>query len=124
MWENDSRQADSIKKIVYRTLDDVTLQKAAQNDSWSFIETSADTLIIDEIQKSPLLLPSIKQIVDQSNFYLLAADIRKLPQVSENLAVRIRNFYLRALSYGEILGNQLRFIKRLFNRHFANQGIW
>ena len=114
------------EKIVYRTLDDVTLLKAAQNDPQSFVETSADTLIIDEIQKVPSLLPSIKQIVDQNNrmgqFLLTgSADIRKLPQVSESLAGRIRNLHLRTLSYGEILGNQPRFIERLFNRDFTNQ---
>lgn len=114
------------EKIVYRTLDDVTLLKAAQNDPQSFVETSADTLIIDEIQKAPSLLPSIKQIVDQNNrmgqFLLTgSADIRKLPQVSESLAGRIKNLHLRTLSYGEILGNQPRFIERLFNRDFANQ---
>lgn len=98
------------EKILYRTLDDVTLLKAAQNDPQSFVETLADTLIIDEIQKAPSLLPSIKQIVDQNNrmgqFLLTgSADIRKLPQVSESLAGRIRNLHLRTLSYGEILGN-------------------
>ncbi len=113
-------------KIVYRTLDDVTFLKAARNDPKSCIATSAETLIIDEIQKAPALLSSIKQVVDQNNrmgqFLLTgSADIRKLPQVTESLAGRIRNLHLRTLSYGEILGHRPNFIKRLFNRDFANQ---
>ncbi|MCR5224955.1 MAG: AAA family ATPase [Alphaproteobacteria bacterium] len=74
------------EKVIYKTLDDVTLLKAAQDDPQSFIKTTADTFIIDEIQKAPDLLPSIKLVVDQNNrpgqFLLTgSADIRKLPQV-------------------------------------------
>lgn len=112
----------------YRTLDDVTLLKAAQDDPKSFIRTSADTLIIDEIQKAPELLPSIKEVVDRNNrpgqFLLTgSADIRKLPQVSESLAGRIKNIHLRTLTCGEILGNPPNFMNRLFNNDFPGQII-
>lgn len=114
------------EKVIYKTLDDVTLLKAAQDDPQSFIKTTADTFIIDEIQKAPDLLPSIKLVVDQNNrpgqFLLTgSADIRKLPQVSESLAGRIKNIHLRTLSYGEILGNQPNFMERLFKRDFRDQ---
>ena len=114
------------EKVIYKTLDDVTLLKAAQDDPQSFVKTTADTFIIDEIQKAPDLLPSIKLVVDQNNrpgqFLLTGlADIRKLPQVSESLAGRIKNIHLRTLSYGEILGNQPNFMERLFKRDFPDQ---
>lgn len=114
------------EKIIYQTLDDITLLKAAQNDPKSFIKTTADTLIIDEIQKVPDLLPSIKLMVDQNNrpgqFLLTgSADIRKLPQVTESLAGRIKNIHLKTLSYGEILGNQPNFMKKLFKRDFPDK---
>ena len=114
------------EKIIYQTLDDITLLKAAQNDPKSFIKTTADTLVIDEIQKVPDLLPSIKLMVDQNNrpgqFLLTgSADIRKLPQVTESLAGRIKNIHLKTLSYGEILGNQPNFMKKLFKRDFPDQ---
>ena len=114
------------EKVIYKTLDDVTLLKAAQDDPQSFVKTTADTFIIDEIQKAPDLLPSIKLMVDQNNrpgqFLLTGlADIRKLPQVSESLAGRIKNIHLRTLSYGEILGNQPNFMERLFKRDFPDQ---
>lgn len=110
----------------YRTLDDVTLLKAAHDDPRSFVRTSADTLIIDEIQKAPELLPSIKEVVDSNNrpgqFLLTgSADIRKLPQVSESLAGRVKNIHLRTLTCGEILGNRPNFINELFNGDFPGQ---
>lgn len=111
---------------IYRTLDDVTLLKAAHDDPRSFVRTSADTLIIDEIQKAPELLPSIKEVVDSNNrpgqFLLTgSADIRKLPQVSESLAGRVKNIHLRTLTCGEILGNRPNFINELFNGDFPGQ---
>lgn len=110
----------------YRTLDDVTLLKAARNDPKSFVRTSADTLIIDEIQKVPELLSSIKEVVDINNCpgqFLLtgSADIRKLPQVSESLAGRIKNIHLRTLTCGEILGNPPNFMTGLFYNDFPGQ---
>lgn len=114
-----AKQLLPTKNTEYRTLDDVTLYKSALNDPQFFVKTSANTLIIDEIQKVPELLPSIKQIVDQDNrngqFVLTgSADIQKLPQVTESLAGRIKNLRLRTLSQGEILGNAPVFIKNLF----------
>jgi predicted AAA+ superfamily ATPase len=83
-------------------------------------------MIIDEIQKAPDLLPSIKQVVDsdtRAGQFLLtgSADIKSLPQVSESLAGRIKNIRLRTLSQGEILGNKPKFIKMLFDDGFPAQ---
>ncbi len=112
--------------IIYRTLDDLTLLQAAIDDPKSFLQTSADTLIIDEIQKAPLLLSSIKQIVDENNragqFLLTgSADIRHLPQASESLAGRIKNLHLRTLVMGEINGNPPNFLQIIFNRNFPTR---
>ena len=41
----------------YRTLDDVTLREAAENDPQGFIKRNVKTLIIDEVQRVPSLLP-------------------------------------------------------------------
>jgi predicted AAA+ superfamily ATPase len=44
----------------YRTLDDGTLREAAENDPQGFIKRRTKTLIIDEVQRVPSLLPAIK----------------------------------------------------------------
>jgi hypothetical protein len=45
----------------YRTLDDGTLKEAAENDPQGFIKRRTKTLIIDEVQRVPSLLPAIKK---------------------------------------------------------------
>jgi predicted AAA+ superfamily ATPase len=116
----------SIDNSIFRSLDDVTLLKAAIDDPDGFVKHSHNTMIIDEIQKAPDLLPAIKQIVDSDNrsgqFLLTgSADIKNLPQVSESLAGRIKNIRLRTLSHGEILGNKPKFMQMLFDDEFPAQ---
>jgi len=78
----------------YRTLDDVTLREAAENDPQGFIKRSAKALIIDEVQRIPSLLSAIKKAVDEDTRpgqYLLtgSTNIQSLPTVRESLAGRI-----------------------------------
>ena len=51
----------------YRTLDDGTLREAAENDPQGFVKRRTRTLIIDEVQRVPSLLPAIKKTVDEDN---------------------------------------------------------
>jgi predicted AAA+ superfamily ATPase len=116
----------AIDDSIFRSLDDVTLLKAAIDDPIGFVQHSHGTMMIDEIQKAPDLLPAIKQIVDSDNragqFLLTgSADIKSLPQVSESLAGRIKNIHLRTLSQGEILENEPKFMQMLFNNEFPTQ---
>jgi predicted AAA+ superfamily ATPase len=116
----------AIDNSIFRSLDDVTLLKAALDDPNGFVKHSHNTMIIDEIQKAPDLLSAIKQIVDSDNrvgqFLLTgSADIKSLPQVSESLAGRIKNIRLRTFSQGEILRNEPKFMQMLFNNEFPTQ---
>ena len=52
-------------QMEYRTLDDGTLREAAKNDPQGFIKRRTRTLIIDEVQRIPSLLPAIKMAVDE-----------------------------------------------------------
>jgi predicted AAA+ superfamily ATPase len=115
-----------LKDSIFRSLDDVTLLKAAIDDPKEFIKHSHGTMIIDEVQKAPQLLSAIKQTVDldsRTGQFLLtgSADIKNLPQVSESLAGRIKNIRLRTLANGEILENEPKFIQMLFNNEFPAQ---
>ena len=87
----------------YRTLDDTTLREAAENDPQGFVKRSTNTLIIDEVQLTPSLLPAIKKTVDEDTRpgqYLLtgSANIQSLPMVKESLARSIANIRLRPLA--------------------------
>lgn len=112
-------------KADYRTLDDVAVKQAAENDPHLFVDYSPEggTLIIDEVQKVPDLLPAIKKRVDQDNTpgqFLLtgSANILNMPTVTESLAGRIGKVRLRPLSQGEIARTEPSFLKHAFEQKF------
>ena len=108
----------------YRTLDDGTLREAAENDPQGFIKRNAKTLIIDEVQRVPSLLPAIKKAVDEDTRfgqYLLtgSTNIQSLPTVRESLAGRIAKIRLRPLAQGEIERTTSGFIDSAFEQSFS-----
>jgi predicted AAA+ superfamily ATPase len=108
----------------YRTLDDSTLREAAESDPQGFVKRSTNTLIIDEAQLIPSLLPAIKKAVDEDirpGQYLLtgSANIQSLPMVRESLAGRIANIRLRPLARGEVKKIAPRFIESAFEQSFS-----
>jgi predicted AAA+ superfamily ATPase len=105
----------------FRTMDDEILLKAAISGPLDFVKHSQGTLIIDEVQRVPQLIPAIKMVVDNNNTpgqFLLtgSADIRALPAVSESLAGRVSHIRLRSLTVGEILGKKPSFLDMSFKR--------
>lgn len=108
----------------YRTLDDSTLREAAEADPQGFVKRSAQTLIVDEVQRVPSLFSAIKKAVDDDTSpgqYLLtgSTSIRSLPTVRESLAGRIARIRLRPLAQGEILESAPRFIDAAFDQSFS-----
>lgn len=117
------------EKIIYRTLDDVGLSKAAENDPHGFVKHTEGMMIIDEIQKVPSLLPAIKKSVDEHTRYgqfLLtgSANINALPSVNESLAGRIQKIRLRTLTQAEIVGSNVNFLERAFSEDFSSQPFY
>jgi len=107
----------------YRTLDDSTLREAAEADPQGFIKRRKKTLIIDEVQLTPSLLPAIKKAVDEETLpgqYLLtgSANIQSLPTVRESLAGRIAKIRLLPLAQGEIRRAPPGFIQSALNQSF------
>ena len=112
-------------QIEYRTLDDSTLEEAALNDPQGFIKRRTRTMIIDEVQRVPSLLPAIKKAVDEDTSpgqYLLtgSANIQSLPTVRESLAGRIAGIRLRTLSQGEMNKVKPLFINSAFGQTFSH----
>jgi predicted AAA+ superfamily ATPase len=113
-------------KDIYRTLDNVQMLQAALSDPLGFVKHSSGTLVIDEIQKAPMLLTAIKQAVDENNepgqFLITGStDIQKHPEVTESLAGRVKNVRLRGLSIGERLEAKPTFLDKSFRRDWASQ---
>lgn len=111
------------KGFEYRTLDDLTMLRAAENDPHGFVRHNADTLIIDEIQRAPDLLPAIKKAVDDNprpgQFLLTGSvNIASMPSARESLAGRIGRIRLRPLSQGEMQRTPPRFLDLAFEQSF------
>jgi len=110
----------------YRSLDDTLMLEYAHSDPKGFIINKTGTLVIDEVQKAPKLIPEIKQVVDRNNRpgqYLLtgSANILTLPTIGDSLAGRAKYMRLRPLTTGEIMGKKPDFLERAFNRNFVNK---
>lgn len=92
---------------LYRTLDDITLLHAALEDPKGFVHHGNELMVIDEIQRAPLLLQAIKHDVDEqteSGRFLLtgSAHLPSLPGTRESLAGRVHTLRLRPLAMGEL----------------------
>ena len=114
------------EKSEYRTLDDTNMLEFALADPKGFIIQKTGTMVIDEIQKAPKLVPEIKLAVDRNNRpgqYLLtgSANILTLPAIADSLAGRVKYMRLRPLTVGEMLEKKPTFLKRAFNRDFPGR---
>jgi predicted AAA+ superfamily ATPase len=96
------------------------------SDPKGFVMNKNGTMVIDEIQKAPKLIPEIKQAVDRNNRpgqYLLtgSANILTLQVFSDSLAGRVKYKRLRPLSVGETLRKKPVFLNRAFDKNFPNR---
>jgi len=103
------------------TLDDAATRAAAEADPVGFVQQSAGTLLIDEVQRAPDLLLAIKAEVDRDQrpgrFLLTgSAQVLSLPRVSDALAGRIEPIELWPFSQGELRGRRDDFVAALFRR--------
>ena len=110
----------------YRSLDDTDMLDFALSDPKGFVLHESGTMVIDEIQKAPKLIPEVKQVVDKNNRpgqYLLtgSANILTLPIISDSLAGRVKYMRLRPLTVGEISGRKPVFFKRAFTKNFPGR---
>jgi hypothetical protein len=102
----------------YLTLDDDTILAAARSDPAGLVR-GLDRCTIDEVQRAPDLLRSIKMSVDadrRAGRFLLtgSANLLTVPHVSESLAGRMEIVNLLPLSQAEIHGRKPAFLKSAF----------
>jgi len=102
----------------YRTMDDAPVLSAALKDPAGFLTDFSGTVVLDEIQRAPDLLPAIKLSVDRDRrpgrFLLTgSANVLLLPQISESLAGRMEVLTLWPVSAGELAGRTEGFLEVL-----------
>ena len=104
--------------IPFFTLDDATVLSAANDDPVGFLR-GLDRAVIDEIQRAPDLLLSIKTEVDRDQSpgrFLLtgSANLMTIPRVADSLAGRMEVVKLLPLSQSEIVGKKSIFLDNAF----------
>ncbi|MGA2219250.1 MAG: ATP-binding protein, partial [Terracidiphilus sp.] len=102
----------------FLTLDDEIILASARSDPAGLVR-GLDKCTIDEIQRAPDLLRSIKKSVDEdrrAGRFLLtgSANLLTVPQVSESLAGRMEIVNLLPLSQAEIHKRKPAFLKSAF----------
>jgi uncharacterized protein len=107
------------------SLDDPATRSAAREDPSGFIDRLRLPAMIDEVQRAPELVYSIKQTVDRlrlggeraAGSFLLtgSASTWDTLESPESLAGRIERVELWPFSQGELLGRRERFIDALFD---------
>ena len=111
----------------YLTMDDVSVLAAAQSDPVGFLKGLRDTnVILDEIQRAPELLVSLKAEVDRQRkpgrFLLTgSANAMLLPRLADSLVGRMELITLWPLAQCEIVGSDADFITRVFRSDFATR---
>lgn len=100
------------------TLDDPAILAGAQADPLGFLQALEKHIIIDEVQRVPELLLSIKKLVDedrQGRRIILtgSANVMVFPKVADSLAGRIEIHNLWPLSLGELQGKKPDFLPTL-----------
>lgn len=102
--------------MTYLSLDDPGVLAVARQDPLGLVRT-LDRAIIDEVQRAPQLLLSIKLVIDQDRrpgrFLLTgSANLLALPQIADSLAGRMEVHTLLPLSQSELQGRPNDFLQR------------
>jgi predicted AAA+ superfamily ATPase len=100
----------------YFTLDDPGVLAVAQQDPLGFVR-KLDRAIIDEVQRAPQLMLTLKLVIDQDRrpgrFLLTgSANLLALPQIADSLAGRMEIHTLLPLSQSELQGRPNDFLQR------------
>jgi len=103
----------------YVTLDDAATLAAVRHDPVGFVR-DLDAVVIDEVQRAPELLLSIKQSVDQDRrpgrFLLTgSANVMTLPRVADSLAGRIETHTLLPLAGCEVASSSGQWLDAVFS---------
>jgi len=108
------------------TFDDESARATAIGDPYGFVARQiGETMVIDEVQKAPLILSAIKTKLDASNEkgqYLLtgSSNLRFAKAVKDSLAGRMRTIRLRTLTQSEIRGGNGDFLEKAFKCEFPD----
>ena len=107
------------------TLDDATTRAAADADPSGFVASLPRPVVLDEVQRSEVLLLAIKEAVDTDTTpgqFLLTGlcDILAAPRIHEGTTGRTEIVRLWPFSQSEVERSQANLVDRLFEGEISN----
>ncbi|MDQ3308771.1 MAG: ATP-binding protein [Gemmatimonadota bacterium] len=118
-----ARQVGDAAGYGYVTFDDDVLLASAQADPVGFVADLPARVILDEVQRAPLLFTTLKAAVDRDRVpgrFLLtgSANVLLVPQLADSLAGRLEILRLHPLAQAELHGEPSGFLDALFGSDF------
>jgi len=109
----------------YITFDNDVLRAAAEADPVGFVADLNEKVILDEVQRVPMLFTSIKSAVDRNRtpgrFILTGStNVLLLPDLSDSLAGRMEILRLHPLAQAELERHRPGFLSILFQEGFKS----
>ncbi len=108
----------------YMTFDDITVYASARSDPTTFVNSLKKPVVIDEVQKMPEILNTIKMDVDRKRVngsYLLtgSSNIMAYKNIADTLSGRIAVLELMPLSCKEMAFKDENILDKLFSQSIA-----
>lgn len=118
-----ARRVGEERDYAYFSFDDDVTLAAAKADPVGFVGELPDRVVLDEVQRAPVIFPALKSAVDRrrtpGRFLLTgSANVLLLPTLADSLAGRLGLLRLHPLAQCELAAHEPRFLDLLFDGGF------
>jgi uncharacterized protein len=118
-----ARSIGDTRDYSYFSFDDDVTQAAAKADPVGFVAELPERVVLDEVQRAPMLFAALKSAIDRrrtpGRFLLTgSANVLLLPALSDSLAGRLGLLRLHPLAQCELAAHESSFIHLLFDGGF------
>ncbi|HWL63570.1 MAG TPA: ATP-binding protein [Steroidobacteraceae bacterium] len=118
-----ARGVGEARDYAYFSFDDDVTLAAAKADPVGFVGDLPERVVLDEVQRAPVIFPALKSAVDRrrtpGRFLLTgSANVLLLPALADSLAGRLGLLRLHPLAQCELADHAPKFLDLLFNDGF------
>jgi predicted AAA+ superfamily ATPase len=119
-----ARRVGEARDRAYFSFDDDVTLAAVRADPVGFVGDLPERVVLDEVQRAPVIFPALKSAVDRrrspGRFLLTgSANVLLLPTLADSLAGRLGLLRLHPLAQCELVAHEPRFLDLLFNDGFS-----
>lgn len=118
-----AKRVGEARDYTYFSFDDDVTLAAAKADPVGFVGDLPERVVLDEVQRVPVIFPALKSTVDRhrtpGRFLLTgSANVLLLPALADSLAGRLGLLRLHPLAQCELAAHEPRFLDLLFDGDF------